>query len=77
MTVELGKWLIGIGLLMVITGICLVTLGRIPLLDQLGNLPGDIYIEKGNTHIYIPLTTMLIVSIVLTLLFRLFTYFQN
>jgi uncharacterized membrane protein len=77
MTVELGKWLIGIGLLMVIIGICLVTLGRIPLLDQLGNLPGDIHIEKGNTHIYIPLTTMLIVSIVLTLLFRLFTYFQN
>jgi len=77
MAVVWGKWLIGFGVLLIICGISLLTLGRIPLVDQLGNLPGDIHIEKGNTHIYIPLTTMLVVSILLTLIFRLFTYFQN
>ncbi len=74
---ELGKWLIGIGMLIFICGVLLYVLGRIPLLDQLGNLPGDIHIDKGNTQIYIPLTTMLLLSLLLTAFIRLYTYIQN
>ncbi|HEB83092.1 MAG TPA: DUF2905 domain-containing protein [Gammaproteobacteria bacterium] len=41
-------------------------------LNWFGRLPGDIRIESGNTRIFIPITSMLIVSVVLTLLFNLF-----
>lgn len=41
-------------------------------LSWVGNLPGDIKISNKNVSIYIPITTMLIFSILLTLAFYLF-----
>ncbi|MCM8533606.1 MAG: DUF2905 domain-containing protein [Lentisphaeraceae bacterium] len=38
-----------------------------------GRLPGDIRIENENSKVFIPITTMIIVSIVLSLLSKLFT----
>jgi len=61
----MGKWLVVIGILVAAAGI-LVMLG-VPL----GRLPGDIYYRRGNTTIYVPLTTSIVVSVVLTLLFAL------
>ena len=61
----MGKWLVVIGILVATAGI-LVMLG-VPL----GRLPGDIYYRRGNTTIYVPLTTSIVVSVVLTLLFAL------
>ncbi|MBX3628779.1 MAG: DUF2905 domain-containing protein [Nitrosomonas sp.] len=52
-------------------GIILLILGAIwPLLSKLpfGRLPGDIYIEKENFTFYFPLTTGLLISIVLSVL---------
>jgi hypothetical protein len=57
-----GKWLVVIGLLVAFTGL-LVMLG-VPL----GRLPGDISYRRGNTSFYFPLTTSILVSVVLTLL---------
>ncbi len=37
----------------------------------LGRLPGDIAYERGNTRFYFPLTTSILVSVVLSLLFAL------
>lgn len=61
----LGKLLIGIGLLVVVVGSVLVLGGRLP---WFGRLPGDIYVERGNWSFYFPLTTSLIISVVLSLL---------
>lgn len=41
-------------------------------LGWFGKLPGDINIERGSTRIFFPLTSMIIVSLVLTLLVNLF-----
>jgi hypothetical protein len=38
----------------------------------LGRLPGDIYIRRDNWSFYFPLTTSIIVSLILTLIFALF-----
>jgi hypothetical protein len=57
-----GKWLVVIGLLVAFTGL-LVMVG-VPL----GRLPGDISYRRGNTSFYFPLTTSILVSVVLTLL---------
>ena len=66
----------GIGRLLLIGGVILAVLGIIlifaPSLPFIGRLPGDIRIETDNVRIYIPLGTMLVVSLILTLLLNLF-----
>jgi hypothetical protein len=42
------------------------------LFNWFGRLPGDIRIASGRTRIFIPITSMLIISIVLTILINLF-----
>jgi hypothetical protein len=60
--------LIGLGLLILIVGIAWPMLSR----SGLGRLPGDIVVNRGNTTLYFPLVTCLIVSIVLSVLLWLF-----
>jgi hypothetical protein len=66
---DVGKLLIVFGLLIAVMGVVIVLVGRLP---WLGRLPGDIYAQRGNWSFYFPLTTSILVSLVLTLLFWLF-----
>jgi len=58
-----GRWLIVIGAGFVGLGLYLTAGGRLP---PLGHLPGDIVIHRGNTTIYIPITTMILMSLALS-----------
>lgn len=70
---DLGKLLLGFGVVMVCLGLILLAAGNFSgKVPWLGRLPGDIYIQRGNWSFYFPLVTCLIISIVLTLLFSLF-----
>ena len=65
------------GKLLVVIGVVLVAVGAVLiyapwLLGWFGKLPGDLSYRSGNTRIYIPITSMIVVSVVLTLLFALF-----
>jgi hypothetical protein len=62
------KWLIGLGLVSLAVGLLWPWLGKLPL----GRLPGDILLERENFRFYFPLTSMLLVSGLLTLLLWLF-----
>ena len=65
----------GISRTLVVVGLALVVLGLAwPLASRLGlgRLPGDIAIERGNFRFYFPLTTLLVVNLVVWLLVRLF-----
>ena len=56
--------------LLILAGIVLIAASLIWLVAErvgLGRLPGDIVIERGNVRIYIPLMTMLIISVVLSI----------
>ncbi|KPJ51053.1 hypothetical protein AMJ40_01135 [candidate division TA06 bacterium DG_26] len=64
----LGKMLIVAGILLVGVGVLLVAFHKIPFL---GKLPGDITIHRKNLFIFFPITTALIISFVLTILFNL------
>jgi hypothetical protein len=69
MSPEIGRILLVIGLVLVVVG-GLAALGvRLPF----GRLPGDIAIEGERGGIYIPIVTMIIVSVVLTVLLNLLT----
>ena len=66
----IGKIILVAGMLLVIIGL---VLSYAPgLLSWFGHLPGDIRIERENGAFYFPITSMIIVSIVLTVLFNLF-----
>ncbi len=67
---ELGRWLLLMGVVLVVLGGLLLLLGRLPQLP-FGRLPGDFSWEKGNFRIYFPLGTMLLLSLVLTILLNL------
>ncbi len=61
--------------LFVIIGIIFILIGMAwPWLSKLGigHLPGDIYIERKGFNFYFPITTSVIVSVVLSLLFWIF-----
>ena len=74
MTREWGPWLVGGGLLLLVAGLLAWT----GALSWLGNLPGDIRIRSGNSRIYIPITSMLIVSVALNaILWLLLSLFRR
>jgi Protein of unknown function (DUF2905) len=65
---DMQRFLIAFGLLLLLAGLAWPCLGRIGL----GRLPGDILIQRGGTSFYFPLVTCLLVSVVLSGLFWLF-----
>ena len=60
----LGRTLIVLGAGVALVGLVIVLAERVPLL---GRLPGDIRIERDGVTVFIPLATMLLVSVVLTI----------
>jgi hypothetical protein len=64
---ELGPLLVGIGVLLVVLGL-LVWSGA---LSWFGRLPGDIRIERETVRVYVPIVSMLLLSVALTLVFNL------
>jgi Protein of unknown function (DUF2905) len=63
--VGLGKLLIVVGLALAAVGVCISFAGRLPF--KLGRLPGDIYIHGRNSTFIFPLTTCILISVVLSL----------
>lgn len=66
---DLGRPLIVVGAVLMVAGLLLTFGPRIPFL---GRLPGDIVWRRGNTTVYFPIVTCIVVSLLLTLLFSLF-----
>jgi len=64
--VEFGKLLIFLGIVLIVAGLFISFVGR---------LPGDIYIKKENFTFYFPITTSIVLSIVLSFLLYLFSRF--
>ena len=67
MFTDIGRVLMTLGVALFVIGVILTFAGRIP---GLGNLPGDINIERGNFRFYAPFGTMIVVSIVLSILWN-------
>lgn len=65
----LGKLLIFIGIAVAAIGVFLVIVSKI---KGIGHLPGDIYIQKKNFMFYFPLTSCILISIVISFLIWIF-----
>lgn len=66
---SMGKMFIILGVVLVVIGLAFTYGPKIP---WLGKLPGDISIKKDNFSFYFPITTSIIISIILTILFSIF-----
>lgn len=64
----MAKWLITIGILCVVLGVAWPLLSKIGF----GRLPGDINFEKQGSRFYFPITSSIVISIVLSVLFAIF-----
>lgn len=64
-----GKAIITLGVVLILVGVALTFSDRIPLL---GRLPGDIHFRRGNFHVYLPLMTSGVLSLLVTMLLWLF-----
>lgn len=62
-----GPWLVGLGVVLVVVGLLAWT----GLLSWFGRLPGDIRISRENVQVFVPITSMVLLSIVLSLVFWL------
>jgi hypothetical protein len=69
-----GKWLILVGGVAVLLGVLLLISDRIPFL---GKLPGDISIKRENFQLYIPITTSLVLSLLVTALFWIISRYRG
>jgi hypothetical protein len=73
--VELGKALLGLGLLITLIGALLLLAGRFGL--PLGRLPGDFAYRGKNVSVFIPIGTSILISIILTAILYLISRFHH
>ncbi|CAA9891230.1 conserved hypothetical protein [Candidatus Methylobacter favarea] len=67
----IGKLLIIAGVVLLIIGIAVIYAPW--LINWFGKLPGDIRIEGKKTFVFVPITSMIIVSVILTLIINFFS----
>lgn len=68
----IGRFLVVAGLTLAVIGLLLVVAPHVPGLDRLGRLPGDILVQRGNTTVFIPIVTSIVLSVALTIILNLF-----
>jgi len=72
---ELGKALLGLGVLLVIAGAGLLLASRFGV--PLGRLPGDVSYRGKNVSVFFPLGTSILLSVVLSVIFYLISHFRK
>lgn len=67
-----------LGLVIVVLGVAVVAIGLLVwsgALSWFGRLPGDLRIDRGNVKVFFPITSMILISIVLTVVLNLLRRF--
>ncbi len=77
MSPSLGKILILLGLFTTLVGILFYFSPHLPFLKFFGRLPGDISVKRENFHFYFPVTTSILLSLLLTLFFFLLSLWKK
>ena len=68
-----GKYIIGFGVIIIVVGLLVYFFHD--RLHWFGRLPGDIRIEKENSRFYFPITTMILISLLLTVIVNIIRKF--
>lgn len=69
----IAKGIVTAGIIIAAIGMILLFIPKIPFIGEyIGRLPGDIYIKRENFSFYFPITTSIIISIIVSLILYLF-----
>jgi hypothetical protein len=71
----MARWLIVAGIILIAVGVLIYFAPN--FFSWFGKLPGDINIEKENSRIFIPITSMILISIVLTVIVNIIRLLQK
>jgi hypothetical protein len=66
-----GRFLLIGGLLIATVGLIILVAPRIPGLDRLGRLPGDIVLDRGPVTVFVPVVSSIVISVLLTVVLNL------
>ena len=66
---DLGKALVLLGILLTVVGVLMLLASRV---SWIGRLPGDVHVQRDNWSFYFPITTSIVISVVISLLLYLF-----
>ena len=66
---EIGRTLIFLGIVIIALGVLFIFGGKIP---WLGHLPGDLHLHRGRFSFYFPMTTCIVISVLISLVLYLF-----
>ena len=72
---DLGRILIGLGLLLIVVGVIVVLFTRMNI--PLGRLPGDFSWKGRGWAVSFPLATSLVISVILSLIFYIISHFRK
>jgi hypothetical protein len=70
---QMGKWLVFFGLVIVAVGLVVMLLGRLGVFK----LPGDLEFGPRNWRVFVPITSCILISIILTLILWIINYFRR
>jgi len=68
----MARILVWIGLGLALLGVVLMYKDKVPWLRHLGHLPGDLEIRTGHVTIFVPIVTCILISILVSLVMRIF-----
>lgn len=66
-----GRFLLIIGIVLALLGGLLMLLGRLPLFSSFGSLPGDIRIQGREFSCFIPIVSLILLSVIITILLNI------
>jgi hypothetical protein len=72
-----ARILISLGLFLVVAGFAWEFRDKLPFLKWIGHLPGDISYSSGNTRVFIPITTSILLSLFVSVVLRLISYLSK
>ncbi len=70
---QFGKWLILFGIIIVAFGMMFLLLGRLGFF----RLPGDLHFGSKNWHVFLPITSCILISLLLTIILWIISYFHR
>ncbi len=68
---SIGRWMLIGGIGLALLGGLFMLLGRIPLFSQFGRLPGDIRVEGQGFSCFVPIVSMILISVILTIILNI------
>lgn len=74
---NIGRVLLIAGIVIAVLGGLLMLLGRLPLFGSFGSLPGDIRIQRDGFSCFVPIVSMILLSIVLTIVLNIIVRLIN